>query len=699
MRRSSIIASCLVVGLVLSQSIVAAAPRPGSGRPRASIAQPAAVERFAASLPASMDSDRDGWMDGIEAALGSDPASASSTPESLAVPESCMNAADDDLDGATDEQDAGCKPPDIERRTFPSAGIDAFDSTMELDAYDLSTPFGVCPLDFSGAGPVVIDRGDPVDLGGGVREVAVEMVAMQLDGTGTLAPGSPCNPGTSPMSFPVVIVEDPAEASTGAMTDTNAHPAKDFPADSFFDVFFLVDTPLGLLPGGPPGGPAGAPVTVANTIRSVPPYHSPGDPKLNPNCYVVAGLPHEHCPKPPLDHFKCYRGRFPAFSRRARLEDQFGRQVFDVLKPNRFCNPVSKNRQGIFDDGAHLKRYRIAALEGAPPFDPIDVLIQNQFGLQALTVVKPIGLFVPSRKGKEAQPAALDHFECYKIQGDPIGWRVRLEDQFDVEDGRRERARVLQPRTLCNPVEKTVEGVTTPIGDPTMHLVCYAIETRRVSSRRIIVRNQFGKEKVLVRQPVELCAPSLKTVVPETEIDVFPDSFAQVEIRSPLGNEIVNLSGPTTVKVYLGELADTDGDGREQVPTEIVQLQLQGTSTLFGPVTIQLRDPSTDPGQRSTGEIEELNNATPGVLDVPPFVGAGQAASFFDVFVEIVILVDDVEVLLHNVDPKRLETVITHKPPAPGETYRGLEPIGLYDEQGMAAQVQLGPVLHTPNPG
>src|SRR3990172_235680 len=319
-------------------------------------------------LPASLDTDGDGGMYAVESELGSDPASASSTPESLAVPESCMDTVDDDGDGKVDEADQGCRPPKLSRKTFPGAGTDAFSSSMSLDDYDLPTPLGVCPLDFEGEGPAVVLRGDPTDIGGGLREVDTEIVAMQLVGTGTLAPGSPCNAGTSASSFPATIVEDPAKASAGTMTDTNTDPGADFPADSFFDVFFLVDTPLGLLPGGPPGGPAGAPVTVSNTIRSVPPYHSPGNPKLNPDCYVVAGLPHEHCPKPPLDHFKCYRGRFPAFSRRARLEDQFGRQVFDVLKPNRFCNPVSKNRQGIFDDGAHLKRYRIAALEGAPPF-------------------------------------------------------------------------------------------------------------------------------------------------------------------------------------------------------------------------------------------------------------------------------------------------------------------------------------------
>ncbi len=101
-------------------------------------------------------------------------------------------------------------------------------------------------------------------------------------------------------------------------------------------------------------------------MGSIPPYHSPGNPKLNPNCYTVAGLPHQHCPKPPLDHFKCYTGRFPAFESTVSLKDQFGQEKVGVRTANRFCNPVSKNGQGIFDDGGHLTRYAISPPAGPP---------------------------------------------------------------------------------------------------------------------------------------------------------------------------------------------------------------------------------------------------------------------------------------------------------------------------------------------
>jgi hypothetical protein len=502
---SATLAAKLTLGLALTQPIwtASAVPLPASvgEDPRPT----GLASARALPLPSTLDSDGDGWMNLMEVLLGSDAAAAASVPESLAVPESCMNAIDDDGDAAVDEADGGCKPPELERDTFPAAGSDTFASTVTLSGYDLTTPLGSCLLDFDGAGPAVVDRDDPVDLGGGLRGIDVEMVAMQLQGTGTLAPGSPCNPGTSPMSFPAVIVEDPAKASTGQISDTNTDPAIDFPADSSFDVFFLISSPLGLLPGGPPGGAPGTAVTVTNTIRSIPPYDTPANPKLNPNCYAVAGLPHEHCPKAPLDHFKCYTGVFPAVEGRATLKDQFGREKVSVRTANRLCNPVSKNGQGIFDDGGHLLRYPISPTRVATQFDVVHVVVENQFGVQPMRVVDRVGLFVPSRKDKLTSPAALDHFKCYSVKGASVGSNVRLEDQFDVADDRVERAKVLKPVTLCNPVEKTVDKVTTPIGDPTMHLVCYAIETQKVAPRTVVVRNQFGKGRVKVQQPVEVC--------------------------------------------------------------------------------------------------------------------------------------------------------------------------------------------------
>lgn len=462
----------------------------------------------ALALDASLDADGDDHADLVEIFLGADPGDPASTPESVAVVASCIDGADNDLDGLVDAADPGCHPQGFVRGAFPAPGLDVFDSEMILDAFALASPLGVCPLDFDGRGPVVVERSAPVDLGGGLREIDVEIVAMQLTGTATLAPGSPCNPGPTGVDLPATIVEHPALPSAGKVTDTNPDPGTDFPADSFFDVFFLVDTPLGLLPGGPPGGPPGAPLAVVNlAINTLPPFHSPANPGGNPNCYLVGSPPnHLHCPKPPLDHFKCYKAKFPPFkNRNAFVLDQFLGLPVKVIKPHLFCNPVSKNQLPIFDPGAHLKLYQIRSPESANLVAGQQVVVLNQFGAQPLVVEDLQSLAVPTEKEPEPPPLALDHFTCYRVQGPSLEVVVTLDDQFDHEV-----VRVSEPLSLCNPAFKFVDGQASPVGDFLWHLVCYRIKPPTFTPVTVVTHNQFGDEVLTVRKPDRLCVPSLK---------------------------------------------------------------------------------------------------------------------------------------------------------------------------------------------
>src|SRR5258708_10960505 len=93
--------------------------------------------------------------------------------------------------------------------------------------------------------------------------------------------------------------------------------------------------------------------------------------------------------------------------------------------------------------------------------------------------------------------------------------------------------------------------------------------------------------------------------------------------------EWVIVAGPTQVKVNIdpatGLAADTDGNGLDQVPTMMTLLNLMGNSSQ-GPVMISL-----DPTRPTLGQIEEDMNATPGVLDLPPFTASCSARGFFDV--------------------------------------------------------------------
>jgi uncharacterized repeat protein (TIGR01451 family) len=180
------------------------------------------------------------------------------------------------------------------------------------------------------------------------------------------------------------------------------------------------------------------------------------------------------------------------------------------------------------------------------------------------------------------------------------------------------------------------------------------------------------------------------------EVDEFPSSLARLTLVTPRGTETVELRGPTTVHVFVGpqgQAQDTDGDGRDQVQTEIVSMELRGSSSL-GPVLVRLRNPNKHPNQRSTGEIEETANTQTGRLDLPPFAPAGTAESFFDVFVEVVVG----NQVFHNDKPKRLTGRITHKPPKEGDTYESPDVIELLDENERPTGFRLGRAIHVPKP-
>lgn len=73
------------------------------------------------------DSDGDGYFDGDEAALGSDPNDAASTPEAAGYEAVCEDALDNDLDGLTDADDEGCQ---VVYDSLPAAGEERGDDEV-----------------------------------------------------------------------------------------------------------------------------------------------------------------------------------------------------------------------------------------------------------------------------------------------------------------------------------------------------------------------------------------------------------------------------------------------------------------------------------------------------------------------------------------------------------------------------------------
>jgi len=178
------------------------------------------------------------------------------------------------------------------------------------------------------------------------------------------------------------------------------------------------------------------------------------------------------------------------------------------------------------------------------------------------------------------------------------------------------------------------------------------------------------------------------------EIDYFPSTAALMELKLPTGaSEAIALSGPTTVHVFFegakeGEASDNDGNGLDEVQTEMVDLQLTGNSS-FGAVQVTL-----NPTRPSRGQIEETANTQRGRLDLPPFAPAGTANSFFDVFFKVQVG----SLTFFTTQPKRMSSLITHKPPGPGDTYENLELIPLLDANGRPTGFSIGAGRHVPQP-
>jgi hypothetical protein len=227
----------------------------------------------------------------------------------------------------------------------------------------------------------------------------------------------------------------------------------------------------------------------------------------------------------PLDHFKCYvtyELTNPYIGEAVYLEDQFTAINTTVLYPGAFCNPVEKHHDGklteISNDDHHLTCYSLDNPEGE--WRTWYVEINNQFGTQNLTVKGPMGLAVPTHKvepGDHEPPLGLDHFMLYLVEEippvEPVD--VVLNDQFGGEPD----ALVYEPILFANPVRKTRGSDVTEIINPADHLVFYEIDGAALETQVQVV-NQFGNQTLDLIFPEALAVPSEKVSFVE-QIDHF----------------------------------------------------------------------------------------------------------------------------------------------------------------------------------
>jgi hypothetical protein len=180
------------------------------------------------------------------------------------------------------------------------------------------------------------------------------------------------------------------------------------------------------------------------------------------------------------------------------------------------------------------------------------------------------------------------------------------------------------------------------------------------------------------------------------EHDFYPLIDVSFDLIGPSSTETINLAGSLQIDVTFplleGSASDGNGNGRDEVPTEMVALSLTGSSSL-GPVIVGL-----DASQPSLGTIEETANNVPGILDIAPFASVGSAESFFDLFLEL----DIGGSIFRNAVPARIAGVIFHKPvdvDGMESILQSFAPVALVDVTGQATDFTLAGSGRAPEPG
>jgi len=189
------------------------------------------------------------------------------------------------------------------------------------------------------------------------------------------------------------------------------------------------------------------------------------------------------------------------FTGQIELVDQFRDFTTTTVQFDKFALPVEKNEEPMWNQQAHQTWWIIS--------DPQSIwwtILQNQFGNQVWQVKDSRYLVLPATKNDPTTILDdINHYKCYDAIGPALDIEVTLVDQFGSYT-----MMVKEPVLFCNPVEKTVDGVTYPIINNEAHLACYRVEPFVPSDRDVIAYDQFGDWQITVHEPCWLCVPSLK---------------------------------------------------------------------------------------------------------------------------------------------------------------------------------------------
>ena len=533
---------------------------------------------------------------------------------------------------------------------------------------DIGTMLGIQTVVLNGPTTIQVDLTSLGDSDGdGREEMATEMTMMMLTGcspamgqvTATLRPAS-----QQPNALTVGSVEELANLLPGEI---------EFPAESFFDVFLDV-----MVVGGGGTGTImhlhnDLPVRMQTVISGWEPLPGETFVSLNPAPLLdeleqPTGLEittARHTPVPPVEH-----DFFPLTHAVVDLHGPFGIQTIELFGPSRvdvaMGSPKDNDCDGHEEVASEITEMRLTGMTA--PFGPVTLRL------------RPSGVEPGHRSTGEVEELA--NVIPDQLDVNPFTPGQLAESFFDVYFEIEVMGQVYHNH--LPPHLTTVISNKPPARGETYvsHDVIELFNDADVPTGIFLTRAEHTPNPI--------------------EKDVFANTFACITIQGPYPAPIemttqwiVALTGPTSIVSYLDQFGDTDGDGREQVPIEMMTLDLHGEDPQAGPVSMKLRSPTDPPFMRSLGEMEEPAAAgTPGYFDVPPFMPSGSVASFFDIFGEVTVG----GMTLHNVDPMRMEAVITHKPPAAGEKFVMRNgPIVLYDEAGSPTLYSVVAAYHIPN--
>jgi len=509
----------------------------------------------------------------------------------------------------------GSIPPTVgvAQTGYPAAGFDSFPSTAEItvDIPGLGTDTIVLE------GPTTVHRGDPVlPPLGGTQTIDTEILSMNLT-------------GTSPVFGPVGVFENPNEASRGQIIQ---QPGQDFPAESFFDVFVILQTQSGALHNE-------TPIRMQSRIYSIPPreqYKGFGPiPLLDEQGIQRGTITHAfHRPDPPIDCFESWvtivvRIFDPYYP--GGVQDTLELHGPTMVLRGEFVDPGDGRRE----ISTEIVSLRLSGV--SPRLGPVKIVDSPTLASSGKIKSQTPGSDFPA-------DSFFDVFVKVHVAGETFVTKTVT-------------------RMTANP---PLNQIPPPNGQvyygPGTVIPLYDLTGTVQIGEILEVEHMVGPTS-------QWSLPRL----PHRWIDCFQSSGSVIFELFGVGTDTVQLSGPTMVE----RRSPLDlGQGLQEIDTEIISLELTGTSDLLGGPVI-IRQSSISP---SLGKIDMISP----YYDFP-------SQSFFDVFFDL----QTPQGLLPNQGPARMQALIWDIPPT-GDKYRGPHEVDIVDPQTQQVIGRMRDFIHIP---